>query len=85
MSGDLPLVGGDILVCPVVAEKVDDVEVVSLSGPVQRRPSVDVMLRVGVHAPEIFGSNKRAVLLHRLTQKIVRLGFKSGLCTCMNA
>ena len=52
LSGDLPFVGGDVLVRAMVAEEVHDVQVVSLGGPVQCCPAVDVVLGVCVHAPE---------------------------------
>ena len=36
---------------PVVAEQVDDVEMVPLGSPVEGSPPVDVVLRVHVDAP----------------------------------
>ena len=58
LGSDLPLVGRDILVRAMVAQKVHDVQVVPLRRPVQRCPAVDVVLRVRVHAPEILSSEK---------------------------
>ena len=58
LGSDLPLVGRDILVRAMVAQKVHDVQVVPLRRPVQRCPAVDVVLRVRVHAPEISSSEK---------------------------
>ena len=40
-----------MLYSPVVAEQVDDVEMVPLGGPVEGSPPVDVVLRVHVDAP----------------------------------